>query len=225
MELVKYEESQGVATITMDDGKVNALSPRLLRALLEALDRAEAAGAVALIEGRPGCFSAGFDMSVFQEGEEASREMLRLGATAALRILGFETPVVTAATGHAYPAGAFLMLAADRRLGAEGPFRIGLNETAIGLTLPLFAVELARYRLSQPAFHRVTTGDLYDPEQAVRAGFLDETVAPEALASRSREVAVGLTQIHFEAHYQTKLRIRGPVLAAMQQAIDTELGG
>ena len=221
--LVTYAHDDGVATLTMDDGSVNAMSPTMLSALHGAFDRAESDGGVVLLTGRPGIFSAGFDLKVLAEGAGAAREMLTLGATLAERILSFPHPVVTACTGHAYPAGAFLMLAADRRLGVDGPFRIGLNEVAIGLTLPYFAVELARHRLTPAWFQRATTGDLVAPQEAVAAGFLDEVVEPDALAARSREVAVGLTQIDLTAHRGTKARVREAAARDVRAAIEREL--
>jgi enoyl-CoA hydratase len=162
-------------------------------------------------------------MSVFPQGAEPTRNMLHLGATLAERVMSFPFPVVTACTGHAYPMGAFLMLAADRRVGAEGDFRIGLNEVAISLTLPRFAVEIARQRLSPAYFNRCVTGDLYGPGEAVTAGFLDEVVPPAELAKRTREIAEGLAQIDLEAHAGTKLRIRAQALAALREAIESEL--
>lgn len=224
-DLVSYALSEGVATLAMDDGKVNAMSIPMLGALHAAFDRAESDGAVVLLSGRPGMFSAGFDLKVFPQGREATLTMLRLGATLAERILSFPRPVVTACTGHAYPAGAFLMLSADRRLGAAGPFRIGMNEVAIGLTVPHFAVEIARHRLAPAYFQRTVTGDLYGPEEAVAAGFLDEVVPAEALAERSRAVAEGLCAIDADAHAATKLRVRSACLTDLRRAIESEFGG
>jgi enoyl-CoA hydratase len=220
---VSYTLDGGVATLAMDDGKVNSLSIPALEALHAAFDRAERDGAVVLVIGREGVFSAGFDLKVFPQGRAPTVKMLRLGATLCERILSFPYPVVTGCTGHAYPAGAFLMLSADRRIGAEGPFRIGLNEVAIGLTLPAFAVELARHRLSPAYFHRTVTGDLYGPDEATAAGFLDELVPPENLPGRCREVAEGLCGIDFEAHRGTKDKVRADCLAALRRAIDAEL--
>src|SRR5262252_8865471 len=68
MELVTYERSDAVATIAMDDGKVNCLSPRMLGELNEALDRAESDHATVLLIGREGRFSAGFDLPVLRAG-------------------------------------------------------------------------------------------------------------------------------------------------------------
>ena len=224
-DLVEYDARNGVADVVMDDGQVNKMSPEMLRALHGACDRAEAEGSVLMLSGRPGIFSAGFDMKVFPRGRDASVEMLRLGAGLVRRLLALPVPVVTVCTGHAYPMGAFLMLAADRRIGSSGDFRIGLNETAIRMTLPWFAVEIARHRLSPAYFHRVTTGDLYGPEEAVRAGFLDEVVAPELARERGFEVANGLREIDFPSHAATKLRVRRSALEAIDAAIDAELSG
>jgi len=223
--LVSYEHDarHGVVTLTIDDGKVNAMSPALLEELHACLDRTEAAGAVMLLTGRPKIFSAGFDMKVFPEGREPTRNMLHLGATLAERILSFPFPVVTACNGHAYPMGAFLMLAADRRVGSLGDYRIGLNEVAISMTLPLFAVEIARQRLTPAYFNRCVTGDLLAPEEAVVAGFLDEVVPEGELLARSSEIARALAQIDLKAHAATKLRIRGAALASLRNAIEEEL--
>ncbi|HKK50949.1 MAG TPA: crotonase/enoyl-CoA hydratase family protein, partial [Myxococcota bacterium] len=143
---------EGIAWITLDDGKVNALSTGRLAEIQAALDEAERADAVVVLRGREGVFSAGFDLPTFARGLEATVEMLRAGALLALRLLAFPRPVLVVCTGHAYPAGAFLMLAADVRLAVAGDHRIGLNETAIGLTVPWFALELTRHRLTPSGF-------------------------------------------------------------------------
>lgn len=222
--LLSYTLEGGVAAMAMDDGKVNAMSIPMLEALHAAFDRAERDGAVVLLTGREGIFSAGFDLKVFSQGREPTLKMLRLGATLCERILSFPYPVVTGCTGHAYPAGAFLMLSADRRIGSEGPFRIGMNEVAIGLTIPAFAVEVARHRLAPAYFQRTVTGDMYDPTEAVMAGFLDELVPPVNLTERCREVAEGLCGIDFEAHQGSKNRVRAECLKALRHAIAAELG-
>src|SRR5271157_184488 len=181
-ELVTYRPADLVSTITMDDGKVNVFSIAMLRALHEAFDQAERDGTVVLLSGRPGCFSAGFDLRVFQGPQEDALVMLRLGATLAERILSFPAPVAVACTGHAFPAGAFLLMAADTRIGADGPYKLGLNEVRIGLTLPWFAVVVARHRLTPSHFdHAAVTGSMFDPPGALEAGLLDAVVGPDEL--------------------------------------------
>lgn len=224
-ELVRYEARGVTALITMDDGKANVMSPAMLRALNTAFDRAARERAVPVLTGRAKVFSAGFDLSVFRDGgPQGVYEMLKLGSELALRLLSFELPVVCACNGHAYPMGAFLMLAADARVGAEGPFRIGMNEVAIGLTVPSFALELARHRLTPAHFSRTAiTGEMFTPEEAAKAGFLDEVVAPDALLLRAEAIATALARIDLGAHAATKRRARAGTIAAIRAAIDAEI--
>jgi enoyl-CoA hydratase len=154
-ELLRYESGDGIATITMDDGKVNALSVSMLQALHGAFDRAQSEQVVVVLTGREGFFSAGFDLKVFAGGDvEQVLEMLNLGATLCERMLSFQRPVIVACNGHAVAAGSFLALSADVRIGVDGPFRLGLNEVKIGLTMPWFAIELARHRRPRTSIRR-----------------------------------------------------------------------
>jgi enoyl-CoA hydratase len=224
-ELVSYQGSGSTAKITMDDGKVNVMSVHLLKALHAAFDRAEREKAIVVLTGRDKTFSAGFDLNVFAKGDaQEIYDMMGLGSELALRVLSFPTPVITACNGHALPMGAFLMLAADVRVGADGPFKIGLNEVAIGLTVPGFALELARQRLT-PAYFSLAamTGRLFAPHEAMQAGFLDRVVAPEDLQATADAIAEGLTKIDLAAHAATKRRARGPAIAAVRAAIDAEI--
>ena len=223
-ELANYELEGRVATIALDDGKVNALSIAMLEAVHAALDRAEADEAVVLLTGREGYLSAGFDLEVFQEEPQRIVEMLTLGATLCERILAFPTPILVACSGHAIAAGSFLLLASDLRIGAEGPFKIGLNEVQIGLTVPLFVVELARQRLTPADFNRaLVTATMYAPDAAIAAGFLDRVVPPGELRGASREAAEQLATLDPEAHRATKLRVREQALQALRAGIATEL--
>jgi enoyl-CoA hydratase len=223
-ELVSYDLDGPIATITMDDGKVNAFSIAMLQAVHAAFDQAERDAAVVILTGREKYFSAGFDLKVFTTEPERLLEMLTLGATLSERILSFPRPVVCACSGHAIAAGAFQLLSADVRIGVEGPFRIGLNEVKIGLTVPWFAIEIARYRLHPTHFDRtVVNATMYSPQEAILPGFLDQVVPAEELRSASLEAATQLAELNSTAHAATKLRARGGALTALRSAIETEL--
>ncbi len=210
-----YALDDGIATITLDDGKVNALSPAMSNAVMADLDRAEADGAIVVLTGRATTLSAGFDLRV--PGEQWP-EMLIAGATLAKRLLGFPRPTVIAGNGNAIAMGAFLLLAADLRINAEEG-KIGLNEVAIGLTVPWFGIALARHRLSRPGYDRaVITGEIMSPQDAIDVGFLDR-VAPDPLAA-AQIAATQLKGLDATAHAATKLRVREPVIAAMQDGIE-----
>src|SRR5215472_15770913 len=219
-ELVRYSGDAAIATITLDDGKVNVLSSAMLGEINEALDRAEAEAAVVVLGGRPGVFSAGFDLPVLREGGEAASSMLRAGFELAERLLSFPAPVVVACSGHAIAMGAFLVLSGDYRIGAAGAYKITANEVAIGVTLPLAAVEICRQRLSPAHFSRATIiAEVFAPAQAVEAGFLDRVVDAAELDQAVRSAASQLAQLDLAAHSATKLRARKATLHAVHEAI------
>jgi enoyl-CoA hydratase len=119
--------------------------------------------------------------------------------------------------------GAFLVLAADYRIGAEGPFKIGANEVAIGLTMPHFGIEICRQRLAPAHFQRaVVTAEIYAPEGAVAAGFLDQVVPAQDLAATAQVVATRLSTLSMTAHAATKQRVRTETLQAIRRAMEAD---
>jgi enoyl-CoA hydratase/carnithine racemase len=222
-ELVTYSVHDSVATITMDDGKVNALSPAMLGELDSAFDEAQRDGAVIVLAGRDGIFSAGFDLKVLRGGGADAVPMLQEGFKLAERLLSCPVPVVVACSGHAIAMGAFLVLAGDYRIGVTGAFRITANEVAIGLTMPRAAVEICRQRLAPAQFNRaVILADVFSPEEAVVAGFLDLVVAPSDLGSSVSSVAQRLAALDLPAHHATKLRARARSLQRLRAAMEQD---
>jgi enoyl-CoA hydratase len=220
---VSYRLDGRVAVLTLDDGKANALGHAALDALDAALDRAEAeADAVALL-GRPGRFSAGFDLEVITSSTEAMRALVARGARTTMRLFGFPRPVVAGCTGHALAAGALLLLACDHRVGADGPFKLGLNEVTVGMPVPQWAVELARYRIPPSAFDTALLGRIYDPTGAVAAGFLDDIDAPEAIEEVTIAAAARYATLRRGAVAGTKQRARGAVVASILAGLDDDL--
>ena len=132
-------------------------------------------------------------------------------------------PVLTVCTGHAYPAGAFLMLAADSRLALAGDFKIGMNEVAIGLTLPWFAIELARHRLTPQGFARISTGAMFGPEEAQRLGYVDRVLPAAELEAAVKSEAERLRALDRPSFVATKARINERAIAAIRSALDREL--
>jgi enoyl-CoA hydratase len=220
---VSYQLEDSVATITMDDGKVNALSLEMLTELDAALDRAIAENAVVVLTGREGVFSAGFDLAVLRAGGDRAVAMLRAGFELAERVLSFPTPVLIACPGHAVAMGVFLLLSGDYRVGAAGPYKITANEVAIGLTMPRAAIEICRQRLSPSHFNSaVILAQVFSPEDAIVAGFLDRVVPASELADVARSAASALAKLDMDAHAATKLRAREDALKAIRAAIDAD---
>lgn len=217
-DLLTTELSDGVRTVALDDGGVNAFSVPMLEALHAALDRAEEEGSIVVLRGREGVFSAGFDLKSIAE---RTNEMLGLGARLAERLFSFPRPVISACTGHGIAMGGFVLLASDLRIGTAGDFRIGLNEVLIGLTIPRFGIALAGHRLSRGWHDRATlTGELFSPEDALAAGFLDRLAEPGELEAAVSEAVAAAKAANEQAHLGTKLRARSAALGAIREGLE-----
>ncbi|MBD8473354.1 crotonase/enoyl-CoA hydratase family protein [Pseudomonas sp. CFBP 8770] len=226
-ELIDYQLEGGIVTLTLNNGKVNAISPAVIAALNEALDQAVEARAVVVITGQPGILSAGYDLKVMTSNPENAISLVTQGSTLARRLLSHPFPVIVACPGHAVAKGAFLLLSADYRIGVEGPFHIGLNEVQIGMTMHHAGIELARDRLRRSAFQRSVIGaEMFDPSGALQAGFLDEVVPPEQLQAAALAAAQRLQKLNMKAHARTKLKARKAFLETLDEAIrvDQEQG-
>lgn len=221
--IVSYECKEGVATITMDDGKANALSLVMQAELNEALDQARADKAVVVLQGRPGSFSAGFDLKILMAGGKDAVKMLTGGFELAERVLSSPKPVVVACTGHALAMGVFLLNAGDYRIGTEGAFKIGANEVAIGLTMPRAAIEICRARLTPTHFNRaMMTSEIFAPADALAAGFLDRVVPESELLAEAQAVASRLAKLNMNAYNGTKERVRETFYRNLRAAMDLD---
>jgi enoyl-CoA hydratase len=219
-----YELRDNVAVLRMDDGKVNALSHDMMDALRVAFDRAAGEAGAVLLTGREGRLSGGFDLSAMGGGPESASRLVLAGAELLLRIYEYPRPVVVACNGHALAAGAILLLVSDLRIGASGSFKIGLNEVAIQMTLPVFAMELARARLSKRHFTKaVTQAQIFDPEAAVDAGFLDRATVPEALFDSAFEEATRLAGLPHPAFLNTKQRERNATARFIRETLRDDI--
>lgn len=224
--LVTYSLANGVATLRLNHGKVNAISPEVIDAFNQALDRAEADEAVVIITGRPGIFSGGFDLKVLKSGPQAAQDLVAKGFFLTRRLLCHPRPVIMACSGHAVAKGAFLLLAGDYRIGVDGAFAIALNEVKIGMTMPYAAVVMARDRLSPAAFQRaVLLSETFTPSSAVDAGFLDQVVSAEALMDTALAKATELQALDASAHRRSKQRVRQGLVEALDAALARDQAG
>lgn len=213
-------DTQGtVAVITMDDGKANAINPPMLESLHAAFDEAEAGSATAVVlTGRPGRFSAGFDLNYFQtQGAEATRTLVSDGGKLAHRLYGFKKPVVAAVSGHAIAMGCFLAQSCDYRIGTAGDFKIGANETAINMVLPEFALQLLRARVRPDRLTEAAViARLFAPNEAVEVGYLDRVVEGDVLMETAMATASALGELPNGAYFGNKKLVRRETLAAIE---------
>ncbi len=218
--LVIYSLQNGVATLTLNNGKVNAVSPDLIADFNRSLDQAVLDRAIVIVTGQPGILSGGYDLKVMVSGPQQAMDLVTAGSTLARRMLAHPFPIIVACPGHAVAKGAFLLLSADYRIGVEGPFNIGLNEVRIGMTMHHVGIALARDRLSTPVFQRsVINAEMFNPQGALAAGFLDRVVSADQLLPAANEVAEQFKTLNMSAHKNTKLKVRKELLDTLDGAI------
>ena len=176
------------------------------------------------IIGREGKLSAGFDLTEMTAGIDRTRALVGSGGRLLMRIFGHPQPVVVGVTGHALAAGALLVLACDTRIGTDGPAKIGLNETAIGMGLPIYAVELAQARLAAAHLTRAAVqAEIYDPAGAVEAGYLDQVVAAADVERTTIEEARRLGAFNSGAYAHTKRLVRQVIVDRVVAGIDADM--
>ncbi len=221
---VTYELKDGIATITLDDGKRNALSPAMFTAINAALDQAEADKAIVIFTGRQDVFSAGFDLKVMKGGGTQTISMLKAGYSLTARVLAYPYPVITACNGHVLAMGVFLMLSTDYTIGSTGDYKVSANEVAIGMKLPRVAEEMLRLRLRPADFQKAgVLAQYFSVEEAREAGFFDELVAPSELSNRAWEKAQELAKLDMWAHRGTKQRMRASTIKRIRRSIPLDL--
>lgn len=212
--VVSYQLADGVAVIQLDDGKANAITYEMIEAFERAFSQAQTEAAAIVITGRPGILTGGFDLQQVRQGIEATRAIIWRGGQLFTQILVCPKPVVIACTGHAVAGGAVLLLVGDLRIGSRGKFRIGLNEVLIGIGLPEFVIRVGEYRLDRRVCERALLGEIFGPESAVEAGFLDRIVPENQVVDEAITRARELAQRDAAAYAVTKTAARAGMLGA-----------
>ncbi len=214
----------GVAVVRLDDGKVNVISHHVLERLHACLDEASAGASSVAVIGREGKLSAGFDLTAMTAGPEHAQALVGAGGRLLMRIYGHPQPVVVGVTGHALAAGALLALSCDTRIGGDGPAKIGLNETAIGMGLPRYAVELAEARLAPAHLLRAAVqAEIYDPAGAVEAGYLDRVVPAADVEATAIAEARRLGGLPGGAYRHTKLALHRAMIDRVLAGLDEDM--
>jgi enoyl-CoA hydratase len=220
---VSFGQDDSIAVIGLDDGKANAITLDVLAGIDAGLNRARDSSTAVLLTGRPGRFSAGFDLSVMTSGEDQMRELVTRGAEVLMHLFTHPMPVVCACTGHALAMGSLLLLASDVRIGAAGEFKLGLNEVAIGMGLPVFAIELARYRLTSTGFNEALLGQVFGPEDATAAGYLDRVVPADGVVDEAFASARRLAELRTGAVAHSKQHARGALAALILSTLEADM--
>ncbi len=222
--MLTYTLDNKIAVIQMDDGKANALSQPMIEGLVANLARAEAEASAVVLAGRPERFCAGFDLRVMMSSPAAATELLKAGSNLLMKLYGATLPLVIACTGHALAGGALVVLTGDYRVGTAGAYKLGLNEVAIGMPVPVLAMELARDRLAATELvHATLHAKIYAPDDAVTAGYLDVVVPADETLARAKAEATRLAAHSRGAFRATKTRLRGRTIEYILAKMDEDM--
>ena len=211
----------GIVELRMARPPVNALDPDLCGRLRDAVQDAVDGGAQGLVlSSAAKVFSAGLDVPhLLSLGDDRAALMQAwetfFGATRALA--GAPVPVVAAITGHAPAGGCVLALCCDYRVMASGPYRIGLNETRVGLAAPEGVQRLLR-RVVGPyrAERMLVSGEMVDAEHALRVGLVDEVVDIDSVVQRATVWLDHLVALPREAMLATRAMARADLIEALE---------
>lgn len=211
-----------VSIITLNDGKANVFSPEMSKTISSLLDEVPDDKGSLVITGRPGVFSAGFDLKIISSGDaSAVSSMIKTGFTLLARVYNFPRPVIAACSGHGVALGAFLLCCADYRIGAKGQFIVQANETRNNMSIPTPILEISKTRISKTHWYRaILNAEAYPIEKAIEPGYLDEVVEAESLMTRAMEVANDLATLGHPHYKTTKDLDQKDTLKRIHDAID-----
>jgi enoyl-CoA hydratase len=211
-----------VSIITLNDGKANVFSPEMSKTISRLLDEVPDDKGSLVITGRPGIFSAGFDLKIISSGDaSAVSSMIKTGFTLLARVYNFPRPVIAACSGHGVALGAFLLCCADYRIGAKGQFIVQANETRNNMSIPTPILEISKTRISKTHWYRaILNAEAYPIEKAIEPGYLDEVVEAESLMTRAMEVANDLATLGHPHYKITKNLDQKDTLKRIHDAIE-----
>ena len=224
MAITRAVSDDGVATLTMDDGKVNAFDVPFFDELNARLDECGSDAAV-VIAGRPGMYSAGLNMKVMLalDDKGIAQLLTRFGETM-LRIWTEPRPVVAAVTGHAVAGGTILAMCCDHAVAADGDFRWGLTETTINFPLPLWVIAIARGNVPPNRLDDLLLpGAIVGPAEAVEVGFADALAPADEVVETACARAGELAQLPRATYATTKRRLRGAAVDAVRPTMAADM--
>ena len=195
-----------ISIITLDDGKANVFSEEMTQAINDCLDKVPTDSGSLIITGRPGMFSAGFDLKVIASGDVPKIKKMSLSGFKLLsRIFSFPRPIVAACSGHGIALGTFLLCCCDYRIGIKGEFLLGANEMKTNMVIPTPILELIKFRISPSHKYRSILGaEMYQLDKAIDAGLMDQVEEAEALMDAAIEKAKDLATMGNPSYTLTK---------------------
>lgn len=218
-----------LAIITLNRGKSNSLNREMVTELSDMLQNIASDANIggAIITGKENFFSAGLDLiELYHYNEEEARSFWNLFLDFVAKITAFKKPLIAAINGHSPAGGCVIALACDARVMAQGKYIIGLNEVPVGIIVPNSIFELYSFWLGKAnATRSLLEGKLFNPEEAITIGLVDEVVKQEGILTAAERKARKYMAFEQNTWSQSKINIRKSLIetTSADQSADLEL--
>jgi len=218
--MVTLSVENNIAVLTLSHPPANAFDPEFMEAILGGLDEVESSEARALVvTGERNVFSAGADLfSVLEAKRDDIARGVETMSTLFSRLFRFPKPTVAAVNGHAIAGGSVLTCACDYRVAAEGDYRLGFSELAVGVPFPAWALEILRFGVGWKHARDLTLmARTVSVDQALAMGIVDEVVKPEELMERATRAAQRLARVPSGSYAVTKRALIAPAVERVER--------
>ena len=205
---------------------VNALNFELLDNLVQTIEQASSTGAKGIVlSGGAKVFSGGLDVPYLLGCSDAELKACWTRFFEAARaVAGSPVPVVAAIAGHNPAGGCVLALCCDYRVMADGPFRIGLNETQVGLIVPDAIQYLMRRIIGAHRAERlVAAGAMIESRKAFELGIIDELAPQENVVEAALAWLNGMAKLPQGPMRTTRAIARADILDALNSFNTVEM--
>ena len=221
--MIKTFQENQIKIIQLNRKKANALNHDLIKSILNELKKIERDDSIRgiILTGREGMFSAGLDIvELYDKDKDYMRDFWNLFSNLLLKIYSYPKLIFSAISGHSPAGGTVISIMTDYRIMTTGKYLIGLNEVAVGLTMPVSIGKVFQSLLGIRNAEKMTlTGELVNPERAHQIGLVDELVSSKHLIDRAKKEMKFWLQLPFEKQINSKLSLRQEIITLMQKNI------
>ena len=223
--ITTLQENQ-IKIIQLNRKKANALNYDLIKSISEHLNKIKSDESVKgiILTGHEGMFSAGLDIvELYDKDREYMKNFWFLFSNLLLQIYSYPKLIFTAISGHCPAGGTVISIMTDYRIMAKGKYVIGLNEVAVGLTMPISIGKVFQSLLGNRTAEKMTLlGQLVDPLKAYQIGLIDEVVSSQDLLTRSKEEMNSWLKLPYNKQINSKLSLRSDIINIMKENINSK---
>ena len=224
--MIKLSQKGQIQIIELNRPKVNAINKELIQELLVQLDQTEKDDSIRgiILTGSDGVFSAGLDIiSLYDKDREYMQSFWVLFSGLLLRLYSYPKIIFSAISGHSPAGGTVLSIMTDYRIMSRGNFLIGLNEVAVGLSMPIGIGKVFQSLLGERIAEKMTLmGELVNPEKAELIGLVDEIIDSQELLEHTVLTMEKWFKLPPDKQIQSKLSLRKNIINLMKKSANEE---